>query len=254
MGRSRSVWACMKQSHQKPSTARLLRLQHFTWHPQLLLAGSHECVELLLLCSQLHCQVHTLAALAFAASDVACCSCASSCSHNHCHHIPMEHRGTATAAAPLYTLPGQPMEPRSGKPRTPSVVELQQRHRNAVPKRSLRWVSLLPAVSAVSHLRTPYHYPYNHQEALRRVRNIGIIAHIDAGKTTTTERMLYYAGYIKSMGDVHHGDTVPTAQCTVILAPQACSATVAVLAYADNGLYATRTRARHYHQQCCYHV
>ena len=157
MGRSRSVWACVKQSHQKlyQQTDWLLRLQHFTWHPQLLLAGSHECVELLLLCSQLHCQVHTLAALAFAASDVACCSCASSCTHNHYHHTTMEHRGTATAAALLYTLPGQPMEPRNGKPRTPSVVERQQRHRNAVPKRSLRWVSLLSALSAVSHLHTP---------------------------------------------------------------------------------------------------
>ncbi|KAJ2374266.1 Ribosome-releasing factor 2, mitochondrial, partial [Coemansia sp. RSA 2607] len=43
---------------------------------------------------------------------------------------------------------------------------------------------------------------------LQRVRNIGIIAHIDAGKTTTTERMLHYAGFTRRIGDVDSGDTV----------------------------------------------
>ena len=63
------------------------------------------------------------------------------------------------------------------------------------------------------------------EHAIEKTRNIGIIAHIDAGKTTVTEGILYETGVTHNIGAVHEGETEPigwnkNASAELLLLPQ----------------------------------
>jgi hypothetical protein len=124
---------------------------------------------------------------------------------NTSRSIPYAIRGAATVSYPVIASPfsigviatKRPIAAVAAVTRAPSSAPLLPSNNRYI---TAQWRALATGTSSSSSSWTP-------SERVSKLRNVGICAHVDAGKTTTTERLLFYSGRVRSMGDVDNGDT-----------------------------------------------